>query len=166
MLTTSEKSLTAERLRELLAYDLETGVFTWRVRKAQHIKAGSVAGYTTRGYVAIMIDGYSFRAHRLAWLYVNGVFPTAEIDHVNGMKADNRIVNLRSVGRSENLQNQARARSDNRSGYLGVKSHQGNFQARITIDGKSRHIGTFATPEEAHAAYVNAKRQLHPFGTL
>ena len=153
--------LTIERLRGLLNYAPETGVFTWIVHASQmHIGdiAGSVNG---SGYLQIDIDGQKYKAHRLAWLYATGAWPTAQIDHVNGQRDDNRISNLRDVSRSVNIQNLRKARSDNKSGLLGVSANGNRWQAQINVGGKKRQIGTFATPELAHAAYLDAKRELH-----
>ena len=159
--------LTAERLREVLDYDQETGVFTWKIRTHSRVKAGDVAGaLRPDGYIQISIDGCLHRAHRLAWLYVTGESPPSEIDHINCVKNDNRISNLRLATRSENLQNQLRAKSNNNTGFLGVSPNLWKFKAEIQVDGKRRYIGTFPTPEEAHAAYLKAKRQLHPYGTI
>lgn len=157
-----EAKLTAERLRELLNYDPETGVFTWRVSRRATARPGSVAGtITPKGYRAIWI-GANYRAHRLAWLYVYGVWPTHEIDHIDGNRANNAIANLRDVTRSVNHENLRRARSDSAHGFLGVSPFKGKWwKARITVNGKWQHLGTFKTPEEAHAAYLEAKRRLH-----
>lgn len=159
--------LTVERLRELLDYDPDTGLFTWRVRTRNSVKFGDVAGcFSSTGYWQIQIDGRKHRAHRLAWLYVTGEWPTSDLDHINGIRDDNRIANLRAATRSENGQNQREPQSHNKVGYLGVHSHQGKFRAIIILDGKKKHIGCFPTPEAAHAAYLEAKRRLHPFGTI
>jgi hypothetical protein len=163
--------LTAERLRELLAYEPGTGLFTWRVDRCLNriVKAGMVAGstHTTYGYVYIGVDGRNYRAHRLAWLYVHGAWPEHEIDHINGLPADNRIVNLRDVTSSANKQNLRRAKSSNKSsGLLGVQKKRNRWYAHITVRGRQRHIGVFDTPELAHAAYLFAKRQSHEGNTL
>ena len=166
-MTDSKQELTAERLRELLDYDPATGVFTRKVRTTNRIKVGDVAGYLRNdGYIRIKIDGRMHLAHRLAWLYVKGESPPDQIDHRNGIKTDNRIANLRLATHIENMHNRRKPHADNKTGFLGVSPSYGMFQARIGVNGKIKHIGTFPTPEEAHAAYVQAKRQLHPFGTL
>lgn len=161
------RDLTAGRLRELLDYDPDTGVFTWKISRRGRVKAGDVAGALRHdGYIQIGIDGRLHQAHRLAWLYVTGESPPSEIDHISCVRTDNRIANLRLATRSENQQNQSKAQKRNKTGFLGVSPHQGKFQAQIKVDGKVRTIGRFPTPEAAHAAYLEAKRQLHPFGTL
>lgn len=157
--------LTADRLREVLDYDPATGVFTWREKSApdSRIRPGTVAGYVQHGYRLINVDNRQYRAHRMAWLYVHGEWPTDDIDHINGVRDDNRIANLREATRSENLQNQRRARRDNRSGFLGVSANGKRWKAEIIEGVRRQHLGTFDTPGEAHEAYLAAKRRLHPF---
>ncbi len=157
--------LTAERLRELLHYSPETGAFYWRRSKGPR-KAGTLAGNKANrhGYCRVHIDGTDYQAHRLAWLYVTGSLSIKDIDHVNGNRADNRFGNLREASRCENLQNQRRAHSDSKSGYLGVDKHaSGLWRALIKAEGKHRHLGLFKTAEEAYQVYIAAKTQLHPF---
>jgi hypothetical protein len=154
-------TITAERLRQLLHYDPERGVFTWLSRPAERswntrfagTRAGTINGL---GYVVIGILGRRYKAHRLAWLYVHGEWPGRELDHINCDKSDNRIANLRPATRSQNIAN-SRARSDSTSGLKGVRWHESSrrWLARLTAGGK-RHIGLFDTPEAAHAAYIAA----------
>lgn len=156
--------LAADRVRNLFFYDQETGIFTWRVAKAQRVKVGDIAGSLNGdGYVLISIDNRKHKAHRLAWLYVSGAWPMRQIDHINGDRSDNRIFNLRDVTHQANSQNVRLARSSNRStGLLGSTRHSsGRFQARICVDGKRMTLGLFDTPQMAHEAYVKAKRELH-----
>lgn len=101
---------------------------------------------------------------------MHGYWPSEDVDHINHDKADNRIANLRELNRSLNQQNQIRAHKDNKTGYLGVYRNKiGRTQpyvASIFVEGKAVHLGAFDTAEEAHAAYVKAKRRLHPAGTI
>jgi hypothetical protein len=161
----AKSSVTGERLRELLHYAPETGAFTWRARSRNGVQVGAVAGCGHgEGYWFIGIDGRRYFAHRLAWLYVHGAWPTADIDHINGVRNDNRIVNLRDVTRSVNLQNQRRAPNHNKSsGLLGASfnARKLKWKSTIGVGGKPRHLGFFATAQEAHAAYVAAKRDVH-----
>lgn len=158
-----EDKLTAERLRELLHYDPETGRFTRRVtRPGRSAKAGSVAGHVNqRGYWVIWI-GCNWMAHRLAWLYVHGAWPDGHIDHINQDKADNRMENLRLVTHAENMQNRPHQRN-NVSGFKGVAPcrRTGRWQALICSNNKQIHLGFFDTPELAHAAYCEAAARLH-----
>ena len=156
--------MTPERLRELLHYDLETGAFVWLVN-TKRACAGSVAGCQNRhGYLRICIDGRSYQAHRLAWLYVYGAWPTDQIDHRNGVCDDNRLCNLREATAAENMQNR-RLNKDNTSGFMGVSWDKTNktWLARIRINSKKLDLGRFSTPEAAHEAYVAAKARLHTF---
>ncbi len=164
----AKADLTAERLRELLHYDPDTGVFTWinssKIR-GHCVKAGSVAG-TKFGhkYVRIGFSGVRYYAHRLAWLYVYGFFPNEVIDHINGDGHDNRISNLRAATRAQNQQNM-KIHKDNSSGFLGVSFHKnrGKWAARICIGSKPKHLGMFSTAEAAHKAYLLAKSEVHKF---
>lgn len=156
-------TVVAARLRELLDYDATTGVFKWRIGRRRVARAGSVAGtQDSDGYIKIRISGRAYKAHRLAWFYVNGVWPTLELDHINQVKTDNRISNLREVSRSENNQNKLTQRT-NSSGYRGVSRHKrgDQWQARIKLNGKERYLGIFDTPEQASAAYEAAAAELH-----
>lgn len=155
-------TLTADRLRELVDYDKESGIFTWRLSR-RRCRLGGIAGYTREdGYVFVRIDKRLYRAHRLAWLWSYGEFPALEIDHINRNPADNRLVNLREVDSSQNKQNIA-ARRDNRSGYKGVFKHSqtGRWVAQIQADGKAKHLGCFAMLEEASFVYQRAVAIVH-----
>ena len=155
------RELTAERLREVLQYDPETGVFTRLVDRGGR-KVGVVAGSVTgHGYTSIQIAGVRYLAHRLAFLWMTGEWPIDDVDHINGVAGDNRWSNLRPATRAENMQNQRRAQSNNKLGLLGVCRDGNRFSARIKVDGQRIHLGLFATPEQAHAAYLDAKRRLH-----
>lgn len=158
--------LTAERLREVLDYDAETGLFT-RKEPRNRWKAGQVAGgETCHGYTGIKIDNRVYLAHRLAWLYVFGEWPSKGLDHLNGSRRDNRLVNLREATHAENAQNRRGARRGSAVDFIGVSRYRGVFRAQIKTDGKNKHIGYFGTPEAAHEAYLDAKRKLHSHNTL
>lgn len=152
--------ITHERLRHILKYDSETGLFTWVNPPKHHPrmlgqKAGSVK---TKGYIQIRIDGKKYSAHRLAWLYVYGEWPEFDIDHANGNPADNGIGNLRQA---TNPQNQAnRKRNSGKSIAKGVRRTQGGkFQARISVCKHQITIGTFDSESAAVSAYTNAAKQ-------
>jgi hypothetical protein len=158
----AESDLTAEQLRELLSYDRETGIFRWNVAN-KRVRIGSDAGHLhPSGYRRIGIYRRVYSAHRLAWLYVHGAFPLGDIDHINGARDDNRIANLRDVPHAVNMQNLRTApRTNIESGLLGVSTSLGRWKAQIRLNGSRMYLGTFSTPEEAHAAYLEAKRLLH-----
>lgn len=163
----SNSTLTTERLRQLLHYEPETGAFTWLARTAQRVQIGDVAGSkNSDGYLVIAINRIRYKAHRLAWLYMHGVFPANHIDHIDGNPSNNRITNLRDVTRGVNMQNQRKARTNNKLGILGVICNRKSFRAEIMVDGNVRRLGTFKTPELAHQAYLDAKRRLHPACTI
>jgi HNH endonuclease len=126
---------------------------------------GTVTSDPSRdGYLRLRIDGRKHLQHRLAWLYMTGTNPNAEIDHIDGNRANNRLQNLRLASHSENQQNRS-ARSKNSSGLLGVTWHSkiGKFQSRIMHNHKAHHLGYFSSPNEAHQAYLEAKQRLHEF---
>ena len=154
---------TAEYVRRVLAYDRETGAFSWRQSPlARWIgkPAGAVQG---NGYLRVNVAGKCYAAHRLAWLYETGDWPPAgDVDHINGSRADNRFINLRLATRSQNSAN-ARRRSDNRSGYKGVSysARRREWEAYVGAGGKKRHLGWFKSPEPAHAAYVEEAERLY-----
>lgn len=160
-------SLSQARVRELLDYDPETGVLTWRVDrttgKGRILRAaGTEAGYVksmrkTLSYRSIRIDRQAYKAHRLIWLLVHGHWPEAAIDHINCDGLDNRLVNLREATLSQNSANMRR-RNDNTSGAKGVCRRAGSdkWSAEIMVAGKRRHLGQFESIEAAAAAYEAA----------
>ena len=157
--------LSQSRLKELLDYDPETGIFTWRITRGRYARTGGMAGSPNgRGYLRITIDRRKFFAHRLAFLYMIGSFPPADADHINGVRDDNRWDNLREATRTDNVRNLGGARSDNTFGFLGVSwdKNKLKWQARIVVVKKHIHLGYYSSGEEAHAAYLKAKDELHP----
>ena len=151
------------RMVALLDYNADTGVFLWKQNK-KRAKAGDVAGTAhLRGYWQITVDRQPYLAHRLVWLFVYGRLPEAhlDIDHVNGDRRDNRLCNLREVTRSQNMQNQRKARGNSSTGFLGVLKNHKRFASHIRADGVTHYLGTFDTAEEAHAHYLKAKSRLH-----
>jgi len=160
----TDNILTQERLKELLSYDPETGVFVWVVKPSQRVYIGAVAGIKKpNGYWYIKIDCKLYRAHRLAWLYMTGAFPPGQTDHINRARADNRFANLRAVTHSENQHNRIKQKN-NTSGLKGVSYHKASkkWLAQIWSSNVSKYLGVFLTPEEASAAYLAAQRIYHP----
>ena len=163
----AKTDLTAQRLRELLDYNPNSGEFIRRVRTGPTAPAGCLAGYIkASGYVYISVDGHHYLAHRLAWLYTHGMWPTGVIDHVDGNCTDNRIFNLRDVSVAENTQNMRKGRVNSAVSYLGVSVKRKKWRASIRSAGKTINLGVFNTPELAHEAYVAAKRKLHRTCTI
>lgn len=158
--------LSAADLRAFLHYDPDTGVFTRKISTSPNAMAGRIAGgRDAHGYINISIRNVGYKAHRLAWLYVHGTWPEQEIDHINGVKNDNRISNLRDVARRENGRNHVRVTARNKSsGVLGVTPHKTRWRAAVTVGKRRFHVGVFDTKEDAYAAYVAAKRVLHAGG--
>ena len=140
-----------------LDYDPLTGDFTWRVTVNGRAKAGTIAGCKSNEYWAIRVAGKLHLAHRLAWFYVHGEWPK-QIDHINGIGSDNRIANLRLATPAQNAANMKRVKT-NTTGFKGVSFKKGKWRANIKHAGRAIQIGTFASPEEAHAAYIAASRQ-------
>jgi len=157
------------RIKELLHYNLYTGIFTWRISRGCR-KAGEETGCVVGGgHLQIGIDGSLYYAHRLAWLYMTGEWPQPEIDHINGVKDDNSWINLRLATSTINSENQRIARSDNKyTGLLGAYrcNKTSRFRATIQVKGKQYHLGVFGTSQEAHDAYVKAKREVHEGCTI
>lgn len=152
--------LTQERLKELLSYDPLMGVFLWLVDRGGK-RAGDVAGCRKRTYIVISVDDVVYRAHHLAWFYMTGRWPDPFVDHRDLNKHNNIWTNLREATKSQNMANVGLIKS-NASGLKGVSRYRAGesygkpWQACIGKDGKSNHLGHFATKEEAHAAYCEA----------
>ena len=155
-------ALSREQIAKELAYDSDTGDFTW-IRPRIGVKVGHKAGCTmSRGYVQIMLGYEKYQAHRLAWFVVYGDWPKGQIDHIDGDKANNRIDNLRDVGGSENSHNCLRPVG--KSGRRGVKwnSRKNRWEAGIKINGKRVFLGMYSDVNAAGDAYVAAKKKLVP----
>jgi hypothetical protein len=158
---------TPERLQESLRYNRRTGVLTRRIQTSNRVHTGDVAGYKRPdGYISVCIGGQSHLAHRLIWLMFYGVWPEGDVDHINGVRDDNRLCNLRLATRSENLQNVSGPRSSNRSsGILGVtwdKNRQ-QWKTNLTINGINVHQSRHDRKEDAAFARRDAEKRFHPF---
>lgn len=161
--------LTQEQLKDLLNYDPETGIFTRKKLIRGKGVLDEVVGSRHRdGHLRITISGKPYFLHRLAWLWVYGVWPVFHIDHINGIPDDNRIVNLRDVDVRTNAENQKQAQKSSKTKLLGVCWHEQKklFMASIRINGKVTFIGYYKTAEEGHQAYLNKKREAHKGCTI
>jgi len=146
--------ITQEEIKKILDYDKDTGLFTWKVSKAKRIKVGDIAGCVNgSNYIVMRINGKMYFAHRLAWLYVYGKFPDKNIDHINCIKTDNRISNLRNVTNSVNMQNQKQVKGYSKSGS--------KYRAVITLNRIAYQLGSYDTEDLAREAYLKAKKELH-----
>lgn len=159
--------VTLNRLKQLLDYDNVTGLFYWKKWVAGNAFSGTQAGSkNTMGHIKIQIDSRNYQAHRLAWLYEHGRWPEGEIDHINGDRTDNRIVNLRDVTTELNMQNKRTAYKNNKLSVMGVYRKGNKYAAKIQTNGKSVHLGVFETMNEAHKRYIEEKRKVHPGSTI
>jgi hypothetical protein len=169
--------LRAEEVRSLLCYDADSGLFVWRVGRGNVLAGTAAGGIRFDGYLSIAIRRRHYMAHRLAWLYVHGHWPSGEIDHLNGVRSDNRLSNLRDVSRTTNSENFRGPKSNNKCGFLGVSLHKktGRWHAKIIVNGRLLSLRYHDTPEAAHAVYLaasaeerreledNGKREPKPF---
>ena len=156
-----EKELTQKYLQELLEYDQDTGIFRWKVRPRYGIKNGSIAGNCRGdGYICIQIKGKIYKAHRLAWLYVYGIWPSGNIDHINRNPCDNGIINLRDTNQQVNNYNRSFTKS-NKLRAKGVVKRGSRYQATIKYNGKQEYLGRFDSIEEAQDAYNKAYKLIN-----
>jgi hypothetical protein len=144
--------LTQWRLKQLLNYNPETGVFEHRVTR-RGVSRGIAGCLNPKGYIQIKVDGTKYLAHRLAFLYMTGEFPSKLVDHRDLNKSNNRWDNIREA---TDTQNQANTRPRGAVPLKGVCKDRQWYKAQIEVGGKKTHLGIFSTPEEAHAAYVKA----------
>lgn len=157
--------LSFERASELLRYDDNTGQLIRKVATSNSVKVGDTAGYVGKnGYVYLHVDGKCYLAHRVVWLLKYRRWPQANIDHINGVKTDNRAQNLRCVTAAINNQNKRKATKGNTSGLLGVSwmTRAKKWRAQIQVDGKITYLGLFTSRDDASNAYISAKKLLHP----
>ncbi len=156
--------ITSSRLMELVVYSPETGSFQWKVPRPGKKNDSYIGNKHHTGYINISVDGVSHGAHRLAWLYTFGCFPPGQIDHINGIKMDNRICNLRLCNSSTNQANILA----HRDGFKGVTKHScGKFMAQIKHHGKNIYLGLFTDESSAAAAYdASAKKIFGDFAKL
>lgn len=160
--------ITQDRLKQLVSYDPETGLFSRLVKTSNTCRMDRPIGTISDGYLCATIDNKRYLLHRLVFLYMNGELPDSDIDHINMVRSDNRFINLRVVSRMANMQNKRLPSRNNKSGFLGVCRYRktSTFKAQIEIGGKNKHLGYFQTAELAHEAYLSAKRANHEGNTL
>ena len=157
---------TVARLLELFNYNSETGDLIRRLTTNSRSPAGTTVGCGGCSYQQVQVDGWHGRIHRVVWAMHYGKWPEFEIDHINGVKSDNRIANLRDVQKDTNQQNQTRAHKRSSTGVLGVSAHRKGFTAFIGYEGKNLYLGSFKNIPDAQQAYESAKRRLHKGCTL
>jgi hypothetical protein len=158
--------ITHALLKEYVHYDSNTGVFTRLKKSGKGAVGARMDGDKGDGYRRVRLLGQRYSAHRLAWFYVHGEWPKGEIDHINHDPSDNRMSNLRDCTKSTNQQNRIRANRNSKTGYMGVFKNKNRFGSRIYLGKEDLFLGNFATAEQAHDAYVNAKREHHIGCTL
>lgn len=157
-LTVAVAALSHAELLRLVSYDPETGILTRKVRTSNRVQIGDIVGTISgNGYRMGRIGGCFAYLHHFAWFYVYGEWPASDVDHINNDPLDNAISNLRLATESQSLGN-ARRHIDNKSGFKGVHKKRDRWCAQITCKGFRRTLGVFDTPEQAHAAYVEAAK--------
>jgi HNH endonuclease/AP2 domain len=156
-------TFTLEELKEVLYYHPESGDFVWIAPPInKKYLLGKQAGKFQDGYLMVRTFWHALYAHHLAWFYINGVWPTSEMDHINGNSLDNRIANLRLANRFQNVQNNiSRAKLSNLPRGVRIEHSTGKYVASIRAYKARHHLGTFSSAEEAGAAYLAAKLRLH-----
>lgn len=148
-------NITSDDLSKLFLYEQNTGRLYWRVSRGS-VKVGAEAGTDVQGYLSVGVDGGSYYIHRLVWLMTHGeICEDMEIDHINGIKSDNRIVNLRLVTKQHNQWNRVKAK-----GFYKCKQ-SGKWRAQIALNGRVIWLGNFNNKEDAHQAYLEGKKKYH-----
>ena len=154
--------ITQQQLKSLFYYDKLNGIFIC-IKPVGKLKQGNIVGNKNHdGYVRLKINYKSYQLHRLAWLYVYGEFPKNEIDHINGIRYDNRIENLREATSSENARNK-NASPRNTSNFKGVTYHKksNKWQAQASHNNKAHYLGLFESKEMAYKEYCNFVKNNH-----
>ena len=156
--------LTQAEVQKLFWYEEETGRLVRKFSRGKGFAGTHSEAKDKNGYLVVGINKKLYRAHRVVWLYVHGEWPKGDIDHINGIKDDNRISNLRDVTRAENLQNQKASRK-NTSGFKGVwfQKSSNRYVAVIESNRKRYYLGCFETPEEAASAYSEKAAVVHKY---
>lgn len=158
-----EQLLSAREARRLLDYDPLTGAMRWKIwPRTGRPNGREIRATNAQGYRVVTVGGRQYRVHRVAWLVTYGVWPKELLDHVNGIRTDNRLINLREANRAENNRNRGMSRN-NTTGFKGVIfcRDRNKWQAKIYRNNKAVHLGRFNSPQEAYAAYCKASREYH-----
>jgi len=151
-------TLTVDRLKQLFSYNPETGDFTYLTQASKKTKIGDIAGgLDDQGYRRIRVDGKKYRAHRLAFFYMTGKWPTDDLDHHDLNKDNNRWGNIRTASKSQNMANKSTPKN-NTSGFKGVywRKKSNAWYAVIGVNGKQQHLGQYTCPVAAHLSYIVA----------
>lgn len=158
-----KSNIDLDGIKSFLRYEPSTGEFWWLKSNSNRVRVGDKAGsLAITGYYEISYKKQRILAHRLAWFFGYGLMPDGVIDHINGVKTDNRVCNLRCVGQLENSQNSYKPTIASRSGVRGVyQNHVGSWIAQITANGSKMHLGSFKSIDEAKNAYLTAKLKFH-----
>lgn len=160
----SKQEIDPEFLRLHFTYDKNTGIFLKKSWVGSRGRVSKEVVYGVDGvnrYVQIPVGGLMFFAHRLAFVYVNGVYPELQVDHIDGDGRNNRWSNLRLVTHKENAQHNVNGNSNNTSGLRGAFRNRGKWKSCIGVDGVEVALGVFETKEQAHQAYISAKNRMH-----
>ncbi len=163
------KKITKEVIFEYFEYDRSAGLLLCKKKSGPRSKIGMPVGSVEpNGYLCTQLLKCNLKVHRVIWFIEHGCWPQEEIDHIDGNKLNNVISNLRDVPKIINSQNKRKVNANNTSGLLGVSWHKASkkWSANIGSKGVSFHLGLFDTKEQAHAAYIESKRQLHEGNTL
>ncbi|MBP3935112.1 MAG: HNH endonuclease [Pseudomonas sp.] len=152
-------------IKDLLSYDKDSGIFTWLKRRGSAKKGDHAGMVTWDGYIKIGCLGKTYKAHRLAFLFMDGSIPDCDVDHVDGDRKNNSWSNLRKCNDFENQQNR-KLSSHNTSGYTGVVKTSSGWTAVIWAGGNKTHIGSFRSAEAAAIAYAEHKEKLHIFNPV
>lgn len=158
-----EKKLSFEEAKEMFDYNPDTGLLFRKTgsKYMNHIHINSFVGWKTpNGYMRVSVNNFNYNVHRLIWLLMTGKWPEYQIDHINGIRDDNRFCNLREATLSQNSANRIKNKNKSSCGYKGVFKDKNGWQSRITLHGNQIYLGNYGTPEEAHAAYVAKAKEL------
>lgn len=162
--------LALDYVRKVLNYDPNTGVVTWKEKVSRNTNIGDIAGFkNVQNRYYLTFKNKHYLAHRVIWYLVYGEWPVGVIDHLDGNGLNNKLANLRVVTQRVNVENQRKAKSNNKIGLLGVSlvpNSKTRYYARIKVKGIKYFLGCFDSPEEAHERYIKAKRALHEGNTL